>query len=310
MKNVNSFFKETKIQATSDVIFASLFVLPFAIRYSGMHIIFTFLLSVSSCVVFDFFGQFLFSAKSKRFDITAILTGVIIAFLLPAALPKHFCIIAAAFAMLVIKHPFGGYGNNIFNPAAGGLAFLTMSFPKELFDYSALLGGIGSSVSVLSTLKEWHLPELDKLSVLIGNQPGSMGSTQILIMVACLAYLCYRKAILQRIVWPFLLTCSVIALVFPRAGGLRLVSLFYELSSGMLFFSAIFMFTDPVTAPKLPTSKILYGILSGVFVMLFRYFGKFEESVVFVILIVNSFSKSIDIITKKYHRKKKHLKQI
>jgi electron transport complex protein RnfD len=162
----------------------------------------------------------------------------------------------------------------------------------------------------LGALRERHLPELDKLQLLIGNQLGPVGSTQILAIVVCLTYLCYKKAISGRIVWPFLLTCSAITLLFPRAGGFRLESLFYEFFSGMLLFSAVFMFPDPVTAPELPTSRVLYGILSGSLVMLFRYFGRFEEGVVFVVLIVNSLAKSIDTAAKKYHRKKKRLKRI
>ncbi|MDR2817750.1 MAG: RnfABCDGE type electron transport complex subunit D [Oscillospiraceae bacterium] len=310
MRNINSFPKEAKTQEVKDTILAGLFVLPFAAIHFGAQIIFPFLLSVSFCVLFDFGGQFLFSAKPKKFDLTSVLTGMIIAFSLPATSPKYFYIIAAAFATLVTKHPFGGYGNNIFNPAAGGLAFVTISFSEEFFDYSALQREIDSGVRVLGALREWHLPELDKFHVLIGNQLGSMGSTQILAIVVCLAYLCYKKAISGRIVWPFLLTCSAIALAFPRAGGCRLESLFYELFSGMLLFSAVFMFTDPVTAPELPISRVLYGVLSGVLVMLFRYFGRFEEGVVFVVLIVNSLAKGIDAIAKKYRRRKKRLKQV
>jgi Na+-translocating ferredoxin:NAD+ oxidoreductase RnfD subunit len=70
------------------------------------------------------------------------------------------------------------------------------------------------------------------------------------------------------------------------------------------------MFTDPVTAPELPTSRVFYGVLSGVLVMLFRYFGRFEEGVVFVILIANSLAKGIDTIAKKYHRRKRRLKRV
>jgi electron transport complex protein RnfD len=280
-----------------------MFLIPLAIVHSGIDIIFICFFCTLSCLFFDFCGHIIFQKQSKV-DSSSILTGLIIAFLLPVVAPKYFCVVASAFAMLMVKHPFGGYGKNLFNPAAGGLAFLTVFSPKEL-----LINPQSQNRNVLQSLKEWQAPDFDKFNMLTGNQPGPPCSVQILVLVGCFFYLSYNKVISQHIVWSFLTTCSFFALLFPRAGGLRFDSLSYELFAGTLIFAAIFMLTDPVTAPKLTFSKIIYGIIAGLLTMLIRYFSVLEEGVVFAIIIANSLSRKIDFTIKNIRRKNQRNEQ-
>jgi electron transport complex protein RnfD len=285
--------------AVNSLLFTSLFIAILATIHSGVKVIYLIATAIISCVTFDLISQRLLKRERKLNNAT-VLSGVIIAFLLPVDAPVYFCIIGAAFAILVVKYPFGGDGANIFNPAAGGLAFLAVSYPKQFFDYP------GSSNNVLNTLKEGHYPQIEKLNFLIGNQVGPIGVTQTLLLLACLVFLCQRKAISKYIVWPFLTTCTTIAFLFPRAAGYRIESVFFEISSGMLLFSAIYIFTDPVTAPKYKEGKILYGIFAATLTMLLRYFGHSPDGTVFAVLCANSLPNTLDAFVKKCTNKKNY----
>ncbi|MDR1354477.1 MAG: RnfABCDGE type electron transport complex subunit D [Oscillospiraceae bacterium] len=280
----------------SELLMPGLVIITLATIYFGMWAMYISLASIVACVSFDLLAQLLFKKERKKIDWSSVLSGMIIAFLLPPNAPLHFCFIGAAFAMLVVKHPFGGYGQNVFNPAAGGLAFLAVSYPQQFFDYS--VSPTNSNLKdVLTRLKGWNVIKTDKFHVLIGNQPGPLGSTQILLLIVCLLYLLQRGTISKYITWPFFSTCALVVLLFPRTGQ-RWDSLFFEFSSGMLLFAGIFVLTDPVTAPKFKSSQVIYGIFSGLLVMLFRYMGKPPEGVVFAVLIANSTTKILDALAK------------
>jgi electron transport complex protein RnfD len=215
----------------------------------------------------------------------------------------------------VAKYPFGGTGHNVFNPAAAGYSFAAICFTEAMFLYPQprgwlpLLGKISEmtditlTTSTAFTLKLGGVPKYDLIEVVLGNYPGPMGATNILVIAACLLYLMFRNTVRWEIPVFFFLSASVTAF-FIRLSGLAagegwtmaLEALPYELTSGVFLLCGVFMLGDPVTAPKRDWSKIAYAITAGILVMLFRRFGELEEGLPFAILLMNASVWGFDML--------------
>lgn len=135
---------------------------------------------------------------------------------------------------------------------------------------------------------------MEKLELVLGYFAGPMGATNVLILVFCFLYLLLRRTVSWRMTVPFLLACALFAFLFPRIEVAPHYSVLYELFSGQLVFGAIFILNDPVTTPKRPGAQVLYGAVTGVITMLFRYFGGFEVGLIFAVLVMNVFTPMID----------------
>ena len=135
---------------------------------------------------------------------------------------------------------------------------------------------------------------LNWLNVLQGGFPGPIGATAVAVLLACLLYLFARHTASPLIALPYLLTCALIAALFPRAAVSAGTSVMLEMSAGVLLFSGVFLVTDPVTAPRHWLARILYGALAAVFVMVLRHFGRFECVAYFGILLANALSPVLD----------------
>lgn len=237
-------------------------------------------------------------------DGTAAVTGALCGVLMSPIAPFWMPMVAAAFAILVVKMPFGGAGRNLFNPAAAGIAVMTQCFSYRFFTYPdpdamlpMKLGAVSEVVTASSpaaimqsggsTTFTW--PEL-----LLGQFPGPIGATAILVLCACMLYLFFRRAASPWITLPYLVTCAVIAALFPRVSGGAWNSVLLELCSGYLLFCGIFLLTDPVTSPGHWFGRLVYGVLAGVLVMLLRHIGRFEEGACFAVLLLNACSTLID----------------
>lgn len=251
-------------------------------------------------------------------DISSIVTGLIIPLLMPATVPFYVVIAATAVAIAVVKFPFGGTGNNLFNPAAVGFAFSAFCWPNLVFSYPAPMqklplfadlftlerladssAQIIMKQSVAGALHNGTVPDYSTLELLLGLTPGPMGATNILVILALGLFLIVRKTVNWRIPYSFLLSCAIMALLFPRIPTGAMPSLTYELMGGTLLFGALFLLPEPVCSPKRDSSKVLFGTASGIIVMLFRHFGAFEEGMLFAILILNLFSPAFDHLTEK-----------
>jgi len=254
----------------------------------------------------------LLTGKTYEFDCSAIVTGLILALLLPAILPFWMAIIGAVFAILVVKMPFGGLGRNVFNPAAAGFVFLTVCFPEQIFTYPKInlflqfsqsdIAGVIIEKSPAEILKEGGLPTQTLVDTLLGLFPGPLGATSVIILL-CTATLIYFKRIrLAAVPVGFILAAAAGAVLFPRIPAsptITLDSLIFELSSGSLMFCALFMAPDPVTSPKNTWGRLIYGIGCGALAMLFRHVGKYEQSECVAVLIMNAVSPYCD----RLHRK-------
>lgn len=235
-------------------------------------------------------------------DLSPIVTGLLIPLMLPASIPYTVVIAADLFAVFVAKHFFGGTGRNIFNPAAAGLAFVTASWPEQVLSYPApfvrleLAGPATTRLtnSIAYVLSVGGRPSTDATSVLLGLHPGPMGTLNGVVLIACLAFLVTRRSIPW---WQPFLTAGVVAFgaaVLPRASMSAGTAAFYEVFGTTLLFSVAFLFSDPVTSAVRDEAKAFSALLAGALLVLFRRFGAYEQSAVFVALLMNVFNHWID----------------
>lgn len=322
---------ETVLTMMGDVCLALIPLVVMSTVYYGLRALILCAISSLTCYIADIFCLKL-QGKKSRGNFSGIVTGLIIALILPATVPYYVPVVAGLFAILIVKHPFGGLGNNIFNPACAGLSFVIICWPSMLTQYPnpkpfsnaiEITGKVTAKVypSLANALKETSLPFLVKdhripsdeiWNILIGNYSGPMGTTFILVLIFCMLLLLVRKTISWHIPVSFLGTAALFNLLFPRLHtyGAQMqvtpiTSVIMEMAVGTMVFSSIFIATDPVTTPNIPKAKLLFGFGCGLLTMLFRYFGPFPEGIMFSMLIMNSISGLLDkIFVKKYSIKK------
>lgn len=237
-------------------------------------------------------------------DGTAAVTGGIIGALMSPLTPYWVPAVAAAFAIIVVKMPFGGAGRNLFNPAAAGMAVATQCFAGRLFTYPAHsmsqplplqdTSGILTAASPAAQLAGGAEPPYTWAELLLGNFPGPIGATAVAVLLACAIYLFTRRAASPLITLSYLGACALSAVIFPRVMGGWQHSVIVELSAGYLLFTGVFMITDPVTAPRYWLGRLLYGALAGGLAMALTYHGRFEASSCFAVLLMNAVAPVLD----------------
>lgn len=279
-----------------DVIIAMLPIYAMATYFYGKRVLAVCLFSVVLTTVTDAVCQMLRRSVPNIRDGSAVVTGMIIPLLMPASARLETIAIAVVFAMVVAKHPFGGTGQNIFNPAAAGVAFATVCWPKTMFLYPVpfdhLPIAIDDTVRLVNspayTLSLGGAPATDMMDMLLGNYSGPMGATNILVLCTCLLFLVVRKTISLSTTLSFLGGYSLVAWLMPRAMLSPVQSVCFEVMSGLTLFGAVFLINDPVTSPKRRLPRIVYGFLTGVLCIHFRHIGRYEESLLFALLIMNA----------------------
>lgn len=223
-------------------------------------------------------------------DGSAALTGLLLAMTLPPSCPAWVGALGSAFAILAVKCPWGGLGENLCNPALAGRAMLVLVFPQAVTRYET--DGI-SAATPLHRMAMGDLPEESLPSLLLGNCSGSLGEISALALILGGVYLVLRRVISPRIPLSYLAALAVLSFLFPRAGG-RLSWMASQLLSGGVMLGAIFMATDYTTSPVTPSGQWLYGAGCGMLTLLFRYYGLFPEGVSYAILTMNLLTWVID----------------
>ncbi|MDR2687816.1 MAG: RnfABCDGE type electron transport complex subunit D [Oscillospiraceae bacterium] len=235
-------------------------------------------------------------------DWNAVVTGVWIACMLPADLlvkstfpAPVYAAVGAVFAVLVVKIPFGGTMHAPFTPAAAGMAFLTVCFPKTVFNYLPSAAAPPPHNQSLASMLQYGRSVFDgkQLSgILLGQTTGPMGAGCILLIgTALLAALLLKKrrtAALASL--GFIATVAAMSFLFPRVtGGVRLASVGMELCSGSLLFAAVYLLPDPAIMPQRWFTRLGFGALAGLLCVLLRQMSSFEESVCFAVLLADAF---------------------
>ena len=253
------------------------------------------LISVSACVFFEWAWCKLLKKVSHVHDLSAIVTGVLIAFVCPVTIPYWCIILGDFFAIIIVKQLFGGIGRNIVNPALAARAFmfswpvLMSNWVKVGFDSTAGILSAADAVTAATPLAAMHqgqMPGESLMDMFLGNIGGCIGETSALLLLIGFVYLLVRRVITPRIPVAFLGTVAVLALLFPQ-GNDRLAWCAAQLCSGGVMLGAIFMATDYVTSPVTHLGQVVFGIGCGALTILIRYFGGYPEGVSYAILVMN-----------------------
>ena len=280
-----------------DVLIALLPAMIGAVVFFGFRALTVTMVSVAACMFWEWAYCKLCKIKNSTADLSAAITGVLLAFVCPVTIPYWTIIIGAFFAIVLVKMLFGGLGYNIVNPALAGRAFM-FSWPvlmskwvKVGFENAAPVIGGADIVSVatpLTVMKEAKsaaaAPIMD---LFIGNVGGCIGKTSAVLLLIGLAYLLFRKVITARIPLAYIGTVAVLTFLFPK-GGDSIRWMAAQVFGGGLMLGAIFMATDYVTSPITKLGQIVYGIGCGVLTVLIRYFGGYPEGVSYAILCMNA----------------------
>ena len=279
----------------------------FFFRLSAINVIF---FCVTGSVGAEFVCQKISKQESTIGDFSAVVTGLLLAFNVPASLPWWMCLLGAAFAIIVVKMVFGGIGNNFVNPALAARAFLLASFPVAMTLWTRTgvnwvsSGNIDAytTATPLSFLKAGSngvssLADsgISISNMLIGNIGGCIGETSAVLIILGGLYLMY-KGIINYVI-PTFYICTVAILMFIL-GGFNFTFVIYELLAGGLMLGAFFMLTDYTTSPMTKKGQIIYAVLAGLITTVIRLYGGYPEGVSYSILLVNIMTPLIDKYTK------------
>ena len=279
----------------------------FFFRLSALNVIF---FCVTGSVGAEFLCQKISKQESTIGDFSAVVTGLLLAFNVPASLPWWMCLLGAAFAIIVVKMVFGGIGNNFVNPALAARAFLLASFPVAMTLWTRTgvnwvsSGNIDAytTATPLSFLKAGSngvssLADsgISISNMLIGNIGGCIGETSAVLIILGGLYLMY-KGIINYVI-PTFYICTVAILMFIL-GGFNFTCVIYELLAGGLMLGAFFMLTDYTTSPMTKKGQIIYAVLAGLITTVIRLYGGYPEGVSYSILLVNIMTPLIDKYTK------------
>ncbi len=278
-----------------DVLIALIPALLGSVYFFGLRALMVTLVSAAACVFFEWAWCRIMKTPSHAYDLSAVVTGVLLAFVCPVTIPYWCIIIGDFFAIILVKQLFGGVGRNIVNPALAARAFL-FSWPvimntwvKVGFRNGAGIFSTADAVTAATPLAAMHqgqMPEASVLDLFLGNVGGSLGETSALLLLIGFLYLLIRKVVSLRIPVSFLGTVAVLALLFPQ-GNDRLLWCAAQLCSGGVMLGALFMATDYVTSPVTKLGQIIFGIGCGVLTIVIRYFGGYNEGVSYAILVMN-----------------------
>lgn len=287
-----------------DVLIALVPALLGSIYFFGFRALLVTLVSAATCVFFEWGFCKVRKLHCKTYDLSAVVTGVLLAFVCPVTIPYWTIILGDFFAIVLVKMLFGGLGKNIVNPALAGRAFL-FSWPvlmsnwvKVGFDNAAGLLSTADAVTAATPMSAMHqgaLPEESILDMFLGNIGGCIGETSALLLIVGFIYLLYRKVITARIPLAYIGTVAILAFLFPQ-GNDRIAWMAAQVFGGGLMLGAIFMATDYVTSPLTKLGQIVYGIGCGVITILIRYFGGYSEGVTYAILCMNACAVLLDKI--------------
>ena len=287
-----------------DVLIALIPAMLGSIYFFGFRSLLVTLVSAAACVFFEWGFCKVRKLHCKTYDLSAVVTGVLLAFVCPVTIPYWTIILGDFFAIVLVKMLFGGLGKNIVNPALAGRAFL-FSWPvlmsnwvKVGFDNAAGLLSTADAVTAATPMSAMHqgaLPEESILDMFLGNIGGCIGETSALLLIIGFIYLLYRKVITARIPLAYIDTVAILAFLFPQ-GNDRIAWMAAQVFGGGLMLGAIFMATDYVTSPLTKLGQIVYGIGCGVITILIRYFGGYSEGVTYAILCMNACAVLLDKI--------------
>jgi electron transport complex protein RnfD len=272
----------------------------------GWRVLMLTAVSVVSCLVFEYLIQrFLLKGRTTIGDLSAVVTGVLLAFNLPVGIPWWIVVIGALVAIGIGKMTFGGLGCNPFNPALTGRIFLLIAYPVQMTDWTTNTPDALSGSTLLANVKAGAMPlsDIDFMSMFGGHMNGSMGEIGSFALILGGLYLLWRRVISWHIPVAVLGTMALFAFFLAIGDGgaaLWQMPLFHLLAGGALL-GAIYMATDYSTSPMTHCGMLIYGVGIGLLTMIIRVWGAYPEGMSFAIFIMNAATPLIN----KYCRPKR-----
>lgn len=279
-----------------DVIIALMPSLIAAVAIFGPRVLAVTATTVITCVLSEFVARKVMKRSTTIGDLSAVVTGVILAFNLPVSIPLWMAAIGSVFAIVVVKQFFGGIGQNFANPAITARIVMLLSFGSAMGNWTAPLSWKTDAVSTATPLALLKAGEAlpSKLDMFLGLRGGCLGETCALALILGGLYLMIRRVISPTIPLSFVGTVAVIMLIKGH-GDLDFVA--YELMGGGLLLGAIFMATDYSTSPLNTKGRIIFGIGCGLLTSVMRLFTQMPEGVSFAILLMNLLVPHIERLT-------------
>ncbi len=278
------------------VIISLLPAAGFGVYNFGARALLLIVLTIASCVLSEYIYERLLNKKVTIKDLSAVVTGLLLALNLPSSLPWWMAVLGGVFAIIVVKMLFGGLGQNFMNPALGARCFLMISFTGAMTNFSAYKGyaDVFSGATPLATLKAGG--SVDSMRMLIGTIPGTIGETSVIALLIGAIFLILMGVIDLTIPGIYIATFAIFTLIFG-GHGMDMGFLTAELCGGGLMLGAFFMATDYVTSPITPMGRVIFGVCLGVLTGIFRFFGASAEGVSYAIVFSNLLVPLIERVT-------------
>ena len=269
-----------------DVIIALTPGAIFGIYNFGVNALIRLLVGVGVCIAIEAIYQKAMKKKVTVSDLSAALTGLLLAMNLPSEFPIWMEVVGCAFAIIVVKQLFGGLGQNFMNPALGARAFLMLAYTAQMTNY--VIDGV-SSPTPLAILKPGGEAEgvTHLWDMFFGSVNGVIGETSVIFLMAGAVYLLVRRVISPRIPFIYIATFAAFTFLLTPGHNFDFMYLLQELCGGGLILGAFFMATDYVTSPTTPKGRLLFGFVLGLLTFLFRMFGGSPEGVSYAIIFSN-----------------------
>lgn len=301
-----------------DVIIALMPAVLVSVLFYGWAELLVLAVSVASCVLLEWaITKWMLKKPSTICDLSAVVTGLLLAMNLPATTPWWVIFIGAVVAIGVAKMTFGGIGQNVFNPAITGRVFLLISFPTYMTDWSMTQGFVPSVDAVsgatpLGVLKETlgaggtisdflAAGNYSSMVDVLKDVGASAGEVSSIALLVGFAYLLVRRVVKAWIPLSIFATVAVISGIFNLVNPEMYTGPVFNIFTGGMILGACFMATDYVTSPMSTLGGVIYGVGIGVIVMMIRYFGSYPEGMSFAILIMNCV---VPLLNNWFHQKK------
>lgn len=262
-----------------------------AVYYYGLRAVLTVAISVAVCCAADFVCIKLRKKDPVTGDISAVITGLTLGLMMSASAPYYCVVLAAVFAIAVAKHPFGGRGCEIFSPAAAGYLFAEICFPNGMLTYPKpfsdipMTSVVPESVVGQSMTKSFITAESSSVTyidIITGNFSGPMGTCFILLLAVAAAFLMFRRSVSVMAFFAELLSAGLVAFIHY---DFSLLPLMYFFSGGMFIFGALFLSCGSDIVPRTRSSRLIYGIVTGIFMALFHFYAHTENAFVYAVII-------------------------
>ncbi len=263
------------------VVIALLPATGFGIYNFGIRALFHVLITIASCVISELIFELIVKKKITVGDMSAVVTGLLLALNLPVSAPLWIGIVGGAFAIMVVKMMFGGLGQNFMNPALAARCFLLISFPSLMTDFTC---DVYSGATPLASLKAGE--SVNVYNMIIGKTAGTIGETSMVAIVLGAVLLMLIGIIDIKIPGSYILTFVIFIGLFG-GHGFDPYYLSAHLAGGGLMLGAFFMATDYVTRPVTRAGQVIFGIILGILTGIFRVFGASAEGVSYAIIIGN-----------------------